>query len=1063
MVAGTMALGLDRNDDEYGLGAVQIGLPQTGPLSIGLLPTGLSTPFSSFAVPVLNPQSAAPVSSMFGQQWYLQNTGQNGAKAGLDLNVKSVWPEFTGKGVHVGVFDDGLDAGHREFAGRIEPAATVQTAGDAGQAAGTGLHGTAVGGIIAAANDGVGTTGVAYGATLTDVPVLSGGGSLFDAMAIQKNYDVVNHSWGFTSPFADNPLSPGWQSSFFSGIGDAAAEGRDGLGTLIFAAAGNGRANGDSAEVHGFTVDRHVAAVGAVTDQGYVAYYSNAGANLLVSGLSNGGANAVATTDRTGSEGYSSGDYTTGFGGTSAATPEVSGVGALMLEAAPDIGWRDAQDILAYSAKHVGSEIGAAPRFAERDTWAENGAGNANGGGLHFSNDYGFGVVDAHAAVRLAESWLVGAPAQTSANEASVSASLPSGSYAIQGAGAGGYEFKLGSGVDVEHMVLDLEGLRTGDAGHLSVEIVSPSGTVSQLLQHNAPGSAISGGWQLMSNEFRGEGSEGTWTVRVVDDGSGAKGSFTGMTVTAYGAGHTPDDRYVYTDEFATVGTGHRAVLTDHDGGIDTINASPVTSDIDFDLSKGGTIAGRTVEIAPGTVIENFVAGDGNDHIVGNEAANHLLGGRGNDVLDGKGGGDWLEGGKGDDLLHSGTGGNRLDGGEGYDTVSYEHATSGAVVDMTDQTSNAGSAAGDHLSGIERIVGSSHDDQIHAGDGVTRIEAGAGDDTLHGSGIAGAVLMGQDGNDVLIGGAGGQVLDGGAGHDTASYETAATGVVVDLAHPAANTGDAAGDTYVGIEAVRGSQFGDEIRLAGDVHEADGLGGHDVLIGVAGVNTITGGDGSDWIDGGSGRDVLDGGAGIDWLSYLNSSAGVHVDLTTGVTSGGDAEGDTIRNFENVAGSRLDDVIFGDAGANTIEGNQGNDEIHGGAGNDILRGGDGDDVLFGDAGNDLLIGGAGTNTLTGGAGADLFQLSKIGMQMIADFVQGQDKILLQGSEFGSVLADRKLDAGDFASGAHLDTADHHAGLFFETASSTLYFDDGHTAQAIAKIANGAELQHSDILVA
>lgn len=241
----------------------------------------------------------------------------------------------------------------------------------------------------------------------------------------------------------------------------------------------------------------------------------------------------------------------------------------------------------------------------------------------------------------------------------------------------------------------------------------------------------------------------------------------------------------------------------------------------------------------------------------------------------------------------------------------------------------------------------------------------------------------------------------------------------------------------------------------------------MLIGVSGVNTITGGDGSDWIDGGTGRDVLDGGAGIDWLSYLNSSAGVNVDLTTGVVSGGDAEGDTIRNFENVAGSRHDDVIFGDAGSNTIEGNQGDDELHGGAGNDILRGGDGDDRLFGDDGNDLLIGGPGTNTLTGGAGADLFQLSKIGMQLITDFVRGEDKILLQGSEFGDAFAGKKVDSSTFASGDHVDFSGRHAGLFFETASSTLFFDadgdGGQAAQAIAKITNGQHLQASDILIA
>ena len=1072
MLSGKTVYGDEDQDDRIGIQQADFG--QTGVLSnpAATLAVGTGASFStpaalfsppspSFALAAAVP--APTVGSMIGQQWYLSNTGQNGAKAGLDLNAAPIAKEFTGKGVHVAVYDDGVDTSHSEFAGRSD--AAPSPAGTQGAA--TGLHGTAVAGIIGAADDGVGTVGVAPGAHLTSVDVLSGGGNLFPAMANQSAYDVVNHSWGFTSPFADNPLNAGWQSSFFSGIKDGADAGRDGLGTLIFAAAGNGRASGDSAEVHGFTVDRHVTTVAAVTDQGYVGYYSNPGANVLVSGLSNGGANAVATTDHTGADGYTSGDYTTGFGGTSAATPEASAVGALMLEAAPDIGWRDAQAILAYSARQVGSDVGSAPKYAEKDTWAENHAGNANGGGLHFSNDYGFGLVDAHAAVRLAETWLVAGPAQTSANEKSVSGSLGPGSYDIKDAATTEYKFALGAGVDVEHVVLDLAGLQHGNAGQLSIEIVSPSGTVSQLLQNNASGSLINAGWELMSNEFRGEGSEGTWTVRVTDNAPDTHGTFHDMTLTAYGAQHTNDDLYVYTDEFAKVGTGDRATLSDTDGGTDTINASPVTSDISFDLSKGGTIAGREVSIAPGTVIENFVAGDGNDHIVGNEASNHLLGGRGDDVLDGKGGGDWLEGGQGNDTLHSGTGGNRLDGGEGVDTVTYEHAATGAVVDMTDQTRNAGSAAGDTLTGIETIVGSSHGDEIHAGDGVTRIEAGAGDDTLHGSGVEGAVLMGQDGDDVLIGGAGGQVLDGGAGHDTASYETASEGVTVDLGNTAANTGDAAGDSYTDIEAIRGSEHNDEIRLDDATHEADGLGGHDVLIGVSGVNTITGGEGSDWIDGGTGRDVLDGGAGIDWLSYLNSSAGVNIDLTTGVVSGGDAEGDTIKNFENVAGSRHDDVIFGDAGANTIEGNQGDDELHGGGGNDILRGGDGDDRLFGDDGNDLLIGGPGTNTLTGGAGADLFQLSKIGMQLIADFARGEDKLLLQGSEFGDAFAGKKVTSDNFASGDHVDFAGRHAGLFFETTSSTLFFDadgdGGQAAQAIAKITNGQHLQASDILIA
>ncbi|MFC6047353.1 S8 family serine peptidase, partial [Methylobacterium hispanicum] len=225
--------------------------------------------------------SASAAGSMFRNQWYLQNTGQAGGRPGLDLNVASVWPEYTGAGVRFGVFDDGIDASSREFAGRYDGSRQLRSTNPADNSVSGGVHGTSAAGIIAAANDGIGTVGIAYDAQITGVDVMAGGGALFDAMRIQSRFDVVNHSWGFTSAFADNPSNASWQAYFFAGIRDGADNGRGGLGTLSFVAAGNGRASGDSAEVHGFTVDRHVTTVGAVTDQGFVAFYSTPGANLL--------------------------------------------------------------------------------------------------------------------------------------------------------------------------------------------------------------------------------------------------------------------------------------------------------------------------------------------------------------------------------------------------------------------------------------------------------------------------------------------------------------------------------------------------------------------------------------------------------------------------------------------------------------------------------------------------------------------------------------------------------------------------------------------------------------
>ena len=117
---------------------------------------------------------------------------------------------------------------------------------------------------------------------------------------------------------------------------------------------------------------------------------------------------------------------------------------------------------------------------------------------------------------------------------------------------------------------------------------------------------------------------------------------------------------------------------------------------------------------------------------------------------------------------------------------------------------------------------------------------------------------------------------------------------MDLSAGTGNGGDAQGDTLVSIENISGSQ------------------GNDRLTGNAAANILQGWNGDDALRGGVGADRLDGGAGNDTASYDTSWAGVTVDLSTGIGSGGDAQGDILVSIENVSGSAGTDTLIGNAG-------------------------------------------------------------------------------------------------------------------------------------------------------
>ena len=385
---------------------------------------------------------------------------------------------------------------------------------------------------------------------------------------------------------------------------------------------------------------------------------------------------------------------------------------------------------------------------------------------------------------------------------------------------------------------------------------------------------------------------------------------------------------------------------------------------------------------------------------------------------------DTFEGGTADDLLEGNGGGDTLNGGTGIDTASYRDATSGANVDLRDNTVG-GSAAGDTFTSIENLTGSAMADELKGDDTANVLEGGDGDDLLSGRGgddtLKGGAgvdtlyggygndrleggddddaLYGYDGDDVLIGGAGADTLNGQNGTDTASYEDSRAAITLSFL-TGGTGGDAAGDTFVSVENVIGSRYDDDITgdqganeliggsgadtlNGGDGNDTLGGGnGEDTLMGGDGDDTLQGGDGNDTLAGGTGADHHDGGAGQDYIDFRDiDGGGIGINMIAG-NAWGNATGDTYENIENVWGSLYNDKIIGTNDRNILSGGGGHDTVEGRGGNDHIYGGWGHDVLDGGNGNDFLNGGHYNDTYTGGAGADTFMFRE-GADVVTDF--------------------------------------------------------------------------------
>ena len=528
-----------------------------------------------------------------GQSAYSDNGGEAGEDLGMS-NALNQGP--TGTGVQVAIVDTGLEICHPDLTDNVEPGASYNFNASFKTFYGTmnwansiesdpfnpetlGDQGTSVAGIIAAsADNGIGGRGVAPSARLRGYNLLKTSGvpsALFDSLGASDQDPNSADAHIFNMSYVTYVGGVNAEQDLISVLRHGVNNLRSNHGAVYVKAAGNafnlcntllrydaGTDYNVNHEIGCISSNAdptnnlpYVLPISGFSANGKRASYSSTGANLWVSAPAGQyGRNnpAIITTDQMESDrGYDAssgvglpvgttenpdGDYVSTFNGTLAAAPNTSGSVALLLEAAPDLTWRDVKYILAKTARQIDPDIPpvriafGGEAVVLRHGWITNAAG------YHFHNWYGFGAVAVDEALSLAGTHTpdsLGAFTETEPFEQTESASIPDNN------GLGVTQTinidELSESATIESVRLHISVTHpfTNDLG---IYLVSPAGTESILnpVFNEILVKIEDLDWNLLSNAFYGESPQGEWKLKVIDAAPGDSGTLESWSLKFY-------------------------------------------------------------------------------------------------------------------------------------------------------------------------------------------------------------------------------------------------------------------------------------------------------------------------------------------------------------------------------------------------------------------------------------------------------------------------------------------------------------------------------------------------